>query len=243
MRGQLDFGVTHFPGGDRKVLFINGFGGNCKQPGIQWWINRLLEHDLDVTCIQLPTFFKDFEHDVLKHCMDIQEVMDDHVAVGFSFGGLTLSYMFRAKKRIFISPFWAPNERWLTNSHEHMLKLLRVITTPILKRQFEKEDAGPLAEDGDIFGIPDRISVRTIDQFLKAQERLPDPRGSDHVFFSHQDKIVSPSTIEERVKHFGLENDTYYGGHMFYLTRGRPDLVKRILAEIDIGFDQSHSTS
>lgn len=237
MRGQLDFEVKRFPGGSRKLLFINGFGGNCDQPGIQWWLNRLKEHDLDITCIQQPTFFKDFDEDVLKRCQDIQEAMDDHVAVGFSFGGLTLSFLSKARRRIFIAPFWAINERWLTPGHEQLLKLLKVITVPVLKRQFEKEDAGPLAVEEDIYGIPDRISFRTIDQFVQTHKRLPDPRSSDHVFYSHQDKIVSPSTIQERIDAFGLTSATYYGGHMFYLTRGRNELVSSILSEIDRGFD------
>jgi hypothetical protein len=243
MRGQLEFGVIHFQGEGGKVLFINGFGGNCKQPGIQWWINRMLEHDLDITCIQLPTFFKDFEHDVLKPCMDIQEVMDDHVAVGFSFGGLALSYLFKARRRIFISPFWAVNERWMTHGHEQMLKLLKIITMPVLKRQFEKEDAGPLAVDEDIFGIPDRISFRTIDQFMKAHDNLPEPLDGDFVFFSPQDRVVSPSVINDRVKKFKLEHHSYYGGHMFYLTRKRAELARAILTEVDRGFHQSHSAN
>jgi hypothetical protein len=203
----------------------------------------MLDRDLDVTHIQLPTHFKDFERDVLKECMDIQEVMDDHVAVGFSFGGLALSYMFKARRRIFISPFWSVNEKWMTSSHEHMIKLLRVITTPILKRQFEKEDAGPLAVDGDIFGIPERLSLRTIDEFVKAQGRLPDPRSTDHIFFSHQDKVVSATVIEKRVDQFSLGSNNYYGGHMFYLTRGRSELVDLILEQIENGFDQSHSAN
>jgi hypothetical protein len=241
MRGQLEFDVKHFPGGRRKLLFINGFGGNCYQPGIKWWLNRLKENDLDITCIQLPTFFKDFNRDVLKRCQDIQETMDDHVAVGFSFGGLALSFLFKARRRIFISPFWGVNERWMTPSHEQMLKLLKLITIPLLKRQFEKEDAGPLAIEEDIYGIPDRLSFRTIDQFIKTHERIPDPKNNDFVFFSHQDKIVSPVVIKNRIEKYGLNSSTYYGGHMFYLTRGRIDLVSSILSEIDRGFGQTHS--
>lgn len=238
----MEFDVKHIPGGDRKLLFINGFGGNCNQPGIKWWLNRLNENDLDITCIQLPTFFTDFDHDVVKRCLDIQEVMDDHVAVGFSLGGLALSSLFKAKKRIFISPFWGVNERWKTPTHEQMLKLLKLITVPVLKRQFEKEDAGPLAVEEDIYGIPDRISFRTIDQFLKAHDKLPDPRKNDFVFYSHQDKIVSPAVIQNRIDGFELDSSTYYGGHMFYLTRGRAELVSSIMSEINKGFDQIHSS-
>ncbi|MFO8050499.1 MAG: hypothetical protein R6V01_02225 [Thermoplasmatota archaeon] len=235
----IEFDVRRVPGGDRRLLFINGYGGNFRQPGVKWYMNRLKEHGLDVTYIQLPTIVNDFQREVLDPCLEVEMEMGDHVAVGFSFGGLTLAYMFGARRRIFLSPFWGINDRWAKKGHKAIVKLLSIITRPVVPRHFDKEDAGELAVDDDMIGIPDLISFRTVEQFIEAQDRIPEPLENDIVFYSPQDKEVSPRSIEER----GIDSYRYYGGHIFYLTRKRKELMEAILSAVDAGFYQSHSAN
>ena len=233
----LDFNVRRVPGGKKKLLFINGYGGNFKQPGVKWYMNRFNEHGLDVTYVQLPTRVNDFTEDVLKPCLEVEKEMGEHVAAGFSFGGLALAYMNGSRRRIFLSPFWTMNERWSHKGHKAAVKLLSIITKPMLPRQFDKDDAGALAVDDDMKGIPNFVSFRTIDQFFEAQKNIPPAIKGDTVFYSPQDMIISPRMIEER----GIEAHPYQGGHMFYLTRKRREVMKDILLKIDEGFSYTHS--
>jgi len=231
---RLEFEVTRLKGGDRKLLFINGYGGNLEQPGVRWLTNRFTEHGLDVTHVQLPTEVRDFESDVLAPTREVEREMGVHVAAGFSFGGLTLTFLKKPRKRIFLSPFWGVNERWMVRGTEGVVSLLSIITKPMLPRRFGKKEAGPLAVDEDLKGIPDRVSFTTIDQFFKAQKKLPPPRDGDVVFYSPQDKVVSLNAIDGR----GVETHTFKGGHMFYLSRDRKQLMESIMEQVDLGFDE-----
>ncbi|MEA3558580.1 MAG: hypothetical protein U9R75_04935 [Candidatus Thermoplasmatota archaeon] len=235
----LEFNVRRVPGGENRLLFINGYGGTFEQPGVKWYMNRFRDHDLDVTYIQLPTRVNDFTNEVLGPCLEVEKEMGKHVAAGFSFGGLTLAYMHGSRRRIFLSPFWAVNDRWSGKGHKAVVNVLSSITKPLLPRQFDKEEAGELAVDDDMEGMPKLVSFRTIEQFFKAQENIPPPEENDVVFYSPKDTIISPRVIENR----GIEAHPYQGGHMFYLTRGRKEVTKNILLKIDEGFSQSHSST
>ncbi len=234
---EQEFQVEHFPGGERKLLFIHGYGGNLKQPGVRWFMERFSEHGLDVTFIILPTVVKDFGEEVLEPTREVERSMGEHVAAGFSFGGLTLSYLFWAKRRIFLSPFWGVNDRWMVKGTENVVRLLSMITRPLLPRRFDMEEAGPLAVEEDLEGIPRYVSFETVDQFFKAQKEIPPPMEGDVAFYSPQDQMVSLSAIEKR----GIETHQFRGGHMFYLSRQRKEIMKNILEKVDEGFDHTHS--
>ena len=239
----MDFDVKHYPGGDRKLLFIFGFGCTDKQPGLRWFLERLKKRNYDITCVQLPTDISDFEDEVLVRLRDIEKVLDDHVGVGFSYGGLALSFLDRPRRRIFIAPFWAVNERWKIKGGETIATVLSVIPTPLLKRKFDTNDAGDLAVDEDLLGMPERISFRSIHQFFEAQKLLPDPRTDDFVFYSRKDNVVSPGTIEKRIRSFDLGHQIYDGGHLFYLDEGREGVIIRMIQEIDGSFPDPENAS
>jgi hypothetical protein len=195
---EQEFQVEHFPGGDRKLLFIHGYGGNLEQPGVKWFMERFREHGLDVTCIMLPTAVKDFREEVLEPARNVERRMGTHVAVGFSFGGLTLSYLYWAERRIFLSPFWGVNDRWMLKGTENLVRLLSIINKPLIPRRFDMDEAGPLAVEKDLEGIPQYVSFETLDQFFKAQSEIPPPMEGDVAFYSPQDQVVSLSAIEKR---------------------------------------------
>jgi hypothetical protein len=239
VQAEQEFQVEHFPGGDRKLLFIHGYGGNLKQPGVKWFMERFRERDLDVTCIILPTVVRDFNEEVLEPARNVERSMGEHVAAGFSFGGLTLAYLYWAKRRIFLSPFWGVNDRWMVRGTESVVRLLSAITKPLLPRRFDMEEAGPLAVEEDLEGIPQYVSFETVDQFFKAQCDIPPPMEGDVVFYSPQDQVVSMSAIENR----GIETHQFRGGHMFYLSRQRKEIMNSILRKIDEGFGQTHSAT
>jgi len=237
VQAEQEFHVEHIPGGERKLLFIHGYGGNPEQPGVRWFMEKFREHGLDVTYIILPTVVRDFDEDVLEPAREVERSMGEHVAAGFSFGGLTLSYLFWAKRRIFLSPFWGVNDRWMHKGTQSVVKMLSMITKPLLPRRFDMEEAGPLAVEKDLEGIPQYVSFETVDRFFKAQKEIPPPMEGDVVFYSTGDRLVSLSAIENR----GIEKHQFRGGHMFYLSRERKNIMKNILRKIDEGFDQTHS--
>ena len=231
--------IRHMPGGGRRVLFIHGYGGNLGQPGVKWFMNRFREHGLDMTYVQLPTEVGDIQEEVIGPVREVEKRLGTHVAVGFSFGGLVLSYLDGARKRIFLSPFWGVNDRWMIRGTESVVKLLSVITKPVLPRRFGREEAGPLAAERDMKGIPEHVSFRTIDQFFRAQRQLPPSREGDVVFYSPDDKVISLSAIENR----DIETHRFRGGHMFYLSRERAEIMERVLSQVDMGFGHTHSAS
>jgi len=245
MRGQLDFEMKHYPGSSGKLLFIWGFGCNDKQPGLSWFIERLLKREYDITCVQLPTDISDFRTQVLDRLEEIEKDLGDHVGIGFSYGGLALSFLFGSSRRIFISPFWGINEKLRMTGDETIATVLSVVPKPLIHTKFETDDAGPLAVDEDLIGIPEKISFRSVHQFFEAHKVLPDPRPNDLVFFSKSDNIVSPDVIEKRVEKFGIDHQLYNGGHIFYLDKDREETMIRILEEIDRSFlvDGCPSTS
>ena len=236
MRGQLEFEVKRYPGTAGRLLFIWGFGCNDKQPGMGWFLERLLKKKYDVTCVQLPTEITDFKDQILRKLEDIEKGLGDHVSVGFSYGGLALSFLFGSSRRIFISPFWGVNERWRMKGDEAIATVLSVVPKPLIKRKFDTADAGALAVDDDLIGIPERISFRSVHQFFEAQKALPGPRQNDFVFYTRDDLVVSPEVIDNRIREFGIEHRTYNGSHIFYLDEEREETMIGILGEIDRSF-------
>lgn len=235
----LKFKVLQMEGEGEKVLFIHGYGGNIEQPGVRWVMNRFRDANYSVTYIQLPTIIDDFEKDILQPVRKVQEGLDEHVIVSFSLGGLTASYLEGQLRTIYLSPFWGINDRWSFKGLGPLLKILAGINKPALKRHFEKEDAGPMAVEDDMKGIPDEVTPRTIKEMHEAQGNMPEPDPSDVVFYCPKDAVVSINAIEKR----DLEKHTFNGGHMFYLSRERKQIMEKVISIIEESFSQIHSAS
>ncbi|MGA1848076.1 MAG: hypothetical protein ACMUHB_01930 [Thermoplasmatota archaeon] len=236
MRGQLEFRVKHFEGSGSRVIFIFGFGCNLEQPGLRWCLERFMKEELDLTCIQLPTDITDFQTEVISRCEDIQEAAGDNVTLGFSYGGLALSFLNGSRRRIFIAPFWEVNERWMKKGGHALAAFLSLAHGPGLKRKFYTRDAGPLAVDEDLEGMPDRISFSSVHQFFQAQKDLPPPKRNDIIFYGSDDIVVSTRAMEERINRFGLESRRFAGGHIFYLENNREEIIDMILHEVKSSF-------
>jgi hypothetical protein len=160
--------------------------------------------------------------------------MEDHFVAGFSLGGLTATYLEGARRTVYLSPFWGINERWAFKGLGGVLRILAGFNAPPLKRHFDLEDAGPMAEENDMKGIPDHVDPRTIHEMHLAQIRMPEPRETDVVFYCPKDAVISRNAIERR----NIEKHTFRGGHMFYLSRDRKEIINDIIAAMDI---QTHS--
>jgi hypothetical protein len=236
MRGQLEFKVKHFEGSGSRVVFMFGFGCNLDQPGLNWCLDRFMEEGLDITCIQLPTDISDFQGEVVSRCEDILEAVGDNVTVGFSYGGLVLSFLKGTRRRIFIAPFWEVNERWMKKGGHALAAFLSVAHGPGLKRKFYTRDAGPLAVDDDLEGMPDRISFSSVHQFFEAQKALPPPLENDIVLYGSDDIVVSTRRIEERIERFGMDHRKFQGGHIFYLENNRTGILELVLHEVRNSF-------
>jgi hypothetical protein len=219
-------------GGSKELLFIHGYGGNLEQPGVIWLMERFKQGGYTVTYVQLPTVIKDFKNDILQPVSDIQDSLSRHVVAGFSLGGLTAAYLEKGERKVYLSPFWGINDRWAFKGLGSVLRILAGFNKPSLKRHFEKEDAGPLAASGDMNGIPDHVDPRTIHEMHHAQIQMPEPDPGDVVYYCEKDSVISIKSIERR----NIEKHTFQGGHMFYLSRERKELMKDIIASLDEGF-------
>lgn len=228
MEGQLEFRTERLSEGESELLFIHGYGGNMEQPGVRWMMNRFIEAGFGVTYIQLPTRFASFDEEVLAPVMRIQKGLDDHVIAAFSLGGLAAVFLEGARRRVFLSPFWGINDRWTFKGLGTVLNLLASINIPHLKRHFEKEDAGPLAEDDDLKGVPDFVDPKTIHEMHQAQRNIPPPMENDIAYYCPEDKVISISAVEAR----GIYTRQFSGGHMFYLSRDRVSIMEDIISDL-----------
>lgn len=240
MAGEpLKFKVLEMEGEGKKVLFIHGYGGNIEQPGVKWLMNRFEDSGYSVTYIQLPTVINDFKEDILQPLRDVQDTLGDHVIVGFSIGALAAAYLNKQKSTIYMSPFWGINDRWAFKGLGTLLKVIANLNKPALKRHFEKEDAGPMAVDEDMNGIPDYVTPRTIHEMHSAHNNMPEPNKDDIMFYCPNDAVVSLKAIKRR----DIRKITFNGGHMFYLSRERDDIMDKVLSYVEEGFSQSHSAN
>ena len=227
-KGQ-EFRKIRMEGGDIELLFIHGFGGNLDQPGVKWTMARFKEAGFNVTYVQLPTVIGSFQEDILKPVEEIHNELGDHFVAGFSLGGLVASYLEGAKRTVYLSPFWGINERWAFKGLGGVLKILAGFNAPSLKRHFDLEDAGPMAKDNDMKGIPDRVDPRTIHEMHLAQIHMPEPLHTDTVFYCPKDAVISINAIESR----NIEKHTFKGGHMFYLSRERKEIMEYIIGSMN----------
>ena len=235
----LEFKVLEMDGEGKKVLFIHGYGGNIEQPGVRWLMRRFRDRGYSVTYIQLPTVIDNFEQDILEPVKEVQDRLGDHVIVSFSLGGLTAAYLKGQKRTVYLSPFWGINDRWSFKGLGTLFRILAGLNRPSLKRQFEKEDAGPMAVDEDMKGIPDYVTPKTISEMHRAQENMPEPDGNDIIFYCPKDSVISISNIEAK----DLEKYRFNGGHMFYLSRERDEIMEKVISCIEEGFAQTHSAT
>lgn len=226
---HLKFRTVRIDGGEKELLFIHGFGGNLEQPGVKWTMKRLRNANYSVTYVQLPTIISNFREDIVEPVMDVRKGLDRHVIAGFSLGGLTAAYLKNDTRKVYLSPFWGINERWAFKGLGGILKVLAGFNKPSLKRHFEKEDAGPLGVEEDMRGIPDSVDPRTIHEMHHAQIRMPEPSLNDVVFYCPRDMVISIKAIEKRA----IEKHTFRGGHMFYLSKDRNEIMKEIIKALD----------
>ena len=229
----LEFDIIHMPVGEKKLLFIHGYGGNIEQPGVRWMMNRFNEAGHSVTYLQLPTVINSFKKDILEPVRKVQEGLGEHVIAGFSIGGLAATYLEGSLRTIYLSPFWGISDRWRFKGMGPLLKSLAWANVPPLKRHFEKEDAGPMAVDDDMIGIPDFTSPRTVHELHHAQIHMPTPRAKDVIFYCRKDRVISIDAVER----MDVEKHTFNGGHMFYLSRERKLIMDMIISRIDEGFN------
>lgn len=237
--GSLEFKNVRIDGGSKEMLFIHGYGGNLDQPGVRWTMERFKETGYTVTYVQLPTIISNFNKDILQPVQDVQSDLGPHVVVGFSLGGLTATYLDRSIKTVYLSPFWGINDRWGIKGLGGVLKILAGFNAPSLKRRFDIEDAGPMAVEEDLLGIPERVDPRTIHEMHNAQVNMPEPDPEDVVFYCPKDAVISIKAIEGRI----IEKHTFRGGHMFYLSRDRKEIMKEVIRILDQGLDHNHSES
>jgi len=209
--------INRIDGRGKKVLFLLGFGMNFDQPGTKWLMDRFDEREIDTTFVSLPVEFHDYKKELIDPCKNLLTVGDYEAIVGFSLGGLAGAHLTGVKRRIFISPFWRVNSRWLniwTKIVVHGMARFRIRLVP---RKFNLSDAGYHAVEEDLVGIPQFLDPRAIEEMAKAQEGLPPPEKGDAGIYCPDDMIIDPSLVEKRVK----EAYRYNGGHMFHLVKDR----------------------
>jgi esterase/lipase len=219
---------TRTVGSGKDVMFLLGYGITLEQPGTRWIIDKFKDEGIQTTFVIVPTDMTDYQKDILEPCKKIEDRMEDHMLLGLSLGGLAGAYMEKAKKRIFLSPFWGVNDSLKYMGYDTALRRLKTVRYRIIPRKFNVSDAGHYAVKEDIHGIPMWLSFSTLYQMVQMQSAMPPPREDDLVYRSKDDRIISHESIEARK----VPIVEYEGGHMIHLVKDRDRIFNDIIGTI-----------
>ena len=208
--------VKRIKGGQKKVLFLPGYGMEFDQPGVKWLMEGFRGR-CDATFVTFSTEFSDHEGELIHPCRDLLSKDTYDELVGFSLGGLVVAYLNGFERRVFISPFWGINPRLVNIWTRTAVRGMARFRIKLVPRNFAISDAGHYAVEEDLKGMPIFLDARTIEEMAKAQEGLPPPEKGDAGIYCPDDMVMDPSLVEKRVK----EAYRYNGGHMFHLVKDR----------------------
>lgn len=217
-------------GGDRRVLFVLGWGNRTDHENVRWLVDRLAGAGYVVDVAQIPDHGSDFERDYLAPVRRRHDATDPDRILAHSTGGLVAAHLDAATPRVYLSPWWG-----LADEPTLLQRLLVSLPTarPVIPLPDDPEAIGDLATDEQLADGPDRGSpafFRTIDD---AQNRLPPFRADSVVFCSLADRIVGVDAIG---RHAPAERVVVYdGGHELFSSSGRERTVEWLLAVLESG--------
>lgn len=211
---------------DPDLLWVMGWGNRTDSRHERWFVDRLVDAGYRVHAAEIPTNGTDFEADYLAPVVEYREGLGEHELVGHSTGGLVFAHLQPETRVVYLSPWWGVADE--TPAVADLLFRLPV-STPFLPANAEPEVLGGLAIEADQTA-PERISPAWMRTMHRAQADLPPLMSEDVVFYCPDDRVVSPSAIEDHAA--ASQMHTYEGGHEFFACRDRDRIVDRVLAAI-----------
>lgn len=211
---------------DPDLLWVMGWGNRADSRHERWFVDELVDAGYRVHTAQVPDNGTDFEAEYVEPVRSYRESIGDHHLVSHSTGGLVVAHLQPAEPVVYLSPWWGMSEGTPT-----IAKLLfrLPIATPFVPVPTDPGAIGGLATDEDLVG-PDRISPAWIRTIRGAQDALPAIDEDDVVFYSPDDRVVSPAAIEAHARE--EQRHPYEGGHEFFASPDRESILEDVLAAI-----------
>ena len=229
--------ITRRGTGGEDLLVVLGWGNEPTHEHVAWLLTRLLDAGYRVHAVTLPTNVWDFQRQYVAPLEKYLSDRDVDVVLSHSTGGLVAEHLSErhALRNVFLSPWWGVRtdgvvDRAVLWAFERIPSAKRLYTPEI-----GVEAIGDLKSAAEASAGPDEISPAFLATIRDAQSRLGPFDDGDAVFYTPTDRIVDPAAIERRTP--PTARRTYDGGHEFFASSGRADVLDDVLAVLDAGPD------
>jgi len=221
--------------GDRRLVWVLGWGNRPEHDGIQWLLDHLTDAGYRVDAFELPRTLTDFESAYLAPVEDHVDRLDAYRFLGHSTGGLIGRYLTddHLQTRTYLSPWWGFHEDLQNPLVSLLVKL--PIARPLLPASADRAELGELASDEWLEDSPDYAAPTFLREARRAQADMPPFDQRDVVFYNPADPIVGADAIEAEAPD---ENRIgYEGGHELFNSRCRDRYIEPLLAAIEDGIE------
>jgi len=227
---------VQFGDGDRRLVFVLGWGNRPEHAGVQWLLDHLTGADYRVDVFELPRTITDFETEYLEPVRHHLEGLDAYRLLSHSTGGLIARHVAddaALRTRTYLSPWWGFHERLRNPLVSALVRL--PLSRPVLPASSDRTDLGELASDEWLEDAPSFAAPTFLREARQAQARMLPFDERDVVFYTPDDPIVSADAIEADAP--ATNRIAYEGGHELFNSRSREEHVDTLLAAIDAGID------
>lgn len=221
--------------GDRRLVFVLGWGNRPHHDGVQWLVEHLTDAGYLVDVFEIPRTITDFEGQYLQPVQEHLDGLDEYRLLSHSTGGLITRYVEddALETRTYLSPWWGFHED-LQNPFIAGFMLLPV-PFAILPAASDRSELGELASDEWLEDSPSMVAPTFLREARRAQREMPPFDERDVVFYNPDDPIVGAEAIEDDVP--AANRIPYEGGHELFNSRSREEHVDDLLAAIESGLD------
>lgn len=217
-------------GGNRRVLFLLGWGNRPDHGPVRWFVDRLASAGYVVDVGRLDPHVSDFDAAYRGPAQERHDATGPDRLLAHSTGGLVAAHLETAAPRVYMSPWWG-----MAGEASLLERLLVALPTgrPVIPVPTDREALGEFATDEQVADVPDRIAPAFLRTVADAQARLPPFRDDSVVFCTLSDRVVGVGAIGERAPADRVA--LYDGGHELFSASGRDRAVERVLAALDAG--------
>jgi hypothetical protein len=221
--------------GDRRLVFVLGWGNRPHHDGVQWLVDHLTDADYLVDVIEIPRTISDFEREYLDPVQSHLEGLDEYRLLSHSTGGLITRYVEgdALQTRTYLSPWWGFHDALQNPFISGFMRL--PIPYPILPASSDRSDLGELATDEWLEDSPSMIAPTFLREARRAQRSMPPFDERDVVIYNPDDPIVSGAAIEDDAP--PSNRIAFEGGHELFNSGSRDEHVDEVLAAIESGVD------
>lgn len=213
------------------VLFILGWGNRCRQPTVQWLIDRVATR-FRVHVAELPTHITDFQREWVAPIREYAADLGTFSVLAHSAGGLTAAHLDLdgIENRVYLSPWWGSD----FPAPEFVLRAIAAlpVTKPALPTDIGADALGELVTDARP-ASPTSYSPAFLRTIRRAQDRLPLARQNAVAFCTLTDAVVDPRAVGRRVPADRIR--LYDGGHELFSSASRDTHIETVLTALERG--------